>query len=64
MMAIRGDELAVNSLLHSLNRLFSENPNAMGALAAWLEQPGHSDSITLHFYQCRLNTIERKQIAK
>ena len=64
MIALCGDELAVNSLLRSLNRLFQENPAAMGTFAAWLEAPGHSDSITLNFYNRRLNTIERRQIVK
>jgi len=55
---------ALSSMLASMERLFEENPNAFGTFIAWLERPGHSDAVTLHFYQGRLARAERTQIAK
>jgi len=58
------DGAFLNVLLRALDRLHQENPGALRTFAAWLDAPGHSDSITLHFYNGKLNTVERRQVAK
>ena len=63
-MSSRNGDYEVPKLLHALERLFGENPTAVRTFISWIEDPGFSDSVTLHFYQHRLNTVERKQTIK
>jgi hypothetical protein len=51
-------------VLATLDRLYGQNPDAMAAFFAWLDAPGHTKIVSLHFQQGRLQYVRREETAK
>lgn len=51
-------------VLATLDRLYEQQPGAMTAFFAWLDTPGHTKIVSLHFDQGRLQYVRREETAK